>query len=178
MYTPPLAWRCQIEIGSEQGPSPVRTIAQRVGHSWTKLKKPAKNKVKKFVKLMNHTCTCNDLTSFEYKTHSPETEICLEEHVKSHQVNSFLAGFSYLEPLCSGLSSAASKWFIVMEHLLFSKRVSNGICCYLLPKCTSCYFLINYSGKRLYETSLQVFFCDLLNPEDSRVGKKGNKYLS
>ena len=32
-------------------------------------------KSKKFAKLRNHTCTCNNLTSFEYKTHSQETEI-------------------------------------------------------------------------------------------------------
>jgi hypothetical protein len=28
-------------------------------------------------------------------------DICMEKLVKSHQVNSFLVGFSYLEPLCN-----------------------------------------------------------------------------
>jgi hypothetical protein len=42
-------------------------------HSWTKWQKPAKKKFKKFVKSTDHTCACNDLTSFEYKTHSQKT---------------------------------------------------------------------------------------------------------
>ena len=48
---------------------------------------------------MNHTCTSNNLISFDYKTHSQETEIvvkfaeiCLEELVKSHQMNLFCGG--------------------------------------------------------------------------------------
>ena len=30
-------------------------------------KKPAKMQFKKFVKLTSHTCSCNDLTNFEYQ---------------------------------------------------------------------------------------------------------------
>ena len=35
-------------------------------HSWAKRQKPAKNYIKKIVKLTDHSCACNDLTSFEY----------------------------------------------------------------------------------------------------------------
>ena len=71
-------------------------------------KNPPKINFKKFMKLMNHTCTCNDSTSFEYKSHPPETEIVVNllkvawknswNHIKW---NYFMAGFSYLEPLCA-----------------------------------------------------------------------------
>jgi hypothetical protein len=47
----------------------------KAAESWIIFQKPAKKKFKKFVKLMNNTCTCNDLSSFEHKTHSKETEI-------------------------------------------------------------------------------------------------------
>ena len=40
-----------------------------VEHSGTKLKNSAKNPVRKFVKLTDHTCVCNDLTNFEYGAH-------------------------------------------------------------------------------------------------------------
>ena len=49
--------------------------SERTRHSWAILQKPAKNKSKKFVKLMDHTCTYNNLKSFEYKAHPLETEI-------------------------------------------------------------------------------------------------------
>ena len=39
-------------------------------HSWANCQKPAKVKVEKFVKLTDHTCVCNDLTSFEYEAHT------------------------------------------------------------------------------------------------------------
>ena len=39
-------------------------------------KNPPKNKIKKSVKLADHTCSCSYLTHFEYETHAiPETEI-------------------------------------------------------------------------------------------------------
>ena len=53
----------------------------RILRGWTEgaagpnYRNPPKTKSKKFVKLTDHTCTCNNLTSFEDKTHPPETEI-------------------------------------------------------------------------------------------------------
>ena len=38
----------------------------RLPHNWTKWQKPAKNKIKKFVKLIDHTYAWNNLTNFEY----------------------------------------------------------------------------------------------------------------
>ena len=40
-------------------------------HSWTNSQKPAKVKVEKFVKLTDHICVCNDLTSFECEAQLP-----------------------------------------------------------------------------------------------------------
>ena len=73
------------------------------------VKKPAKVKVEKFVKLTDHTCACNDLTSFEYEVHGMTgnrksfeyAETCMKKFVKSLQVNLFLAGFSRVKPMCS-----------------------------------------------------------------------------
>ena len=53
-------------------------------------KNPPKIKSWKFVKLTDHTCACNNLTSFVYKPHPPENKNSCK----------FVAGFNYLEPLC------------------------------------------------------------------------------
>ena len=54
-------------------------------------------------------CACNDLTNFEYEAQAMTgngsyvnmmKRNLLSKHVKSHQVNLFLADFSYLELLC------------------------------------------------------------------------------
>ena len=37
---------------------------------------------------MNHTCTCDDLTSFEYKTYSPETEIVVNLLGRTREITS------------------------------------------------------------------------------------------
>ena len=50
---------------------PRACIAQALPHSWAKLQKPAKNEIQKFVKLMDHTRACNDLTSFECEAQAP-----------------------------------------------------------------------------------------------------------
>jgi hypothetical protein len=47
-----------------------RSGARRPAHIWAKRQKPAKNKIEKFVKLTDPTCTFNDLASFEYEAHS------------------------------------------------------------------------------------------------------------
>ena len=64
--------------------------------------------IEKFVKLMDHSCACNDLTSFEYEVHGMTgngsyfniAETCMKKFVKSLQVNLFLAGFSNLKLMC------------------------------------------------------------------------------
>ena len=45
------------------------TTATVMPHSCAKRQKPAKNQIEKFVKLTDRTCTCDDLTSFEYEVH-------------------------------------------------------------------------------------------------------------
>ena len=64
------------------------------------------------MKLTNHTCACNDSTSFECEVQvfwkrrlCKFAEICLEKHVKSHQVKLFLAGFNHLKPQWRVVSS-------------------------------------------------------------------------
>ena len=69
-------------------------------------KNPLKKIFRIFVKLTSYTYACNNLTNLEYEAHamtgneSESIEIGLEKFVKSHQVTLFLAGFSYLKPLC------------------------------------------------------------------------------
>jgi hypothetical protein len=43
--------------------------------SWANSQKPAKVKVENFVKLTDHTCVCNDLTSFEYEAQATGNRI-------------------------------------------------------------------------------------------------------
>jgi hypothetical protein len=60
------------------------------------------------MKLTNHTCASNDVTSFEYVLHVTTgngsyvnfKETHEKNLVKSLWMNLFLAGFSLLEPLC------------------------------------------------------------------------------
>ena len=70
-----------------------------------KVKKPPKMRFKKFVKLTGYTYARNSLTNWcarndRERKSSEFTKTCLEKFVKSHHVNLFLAGFSYLEPTC------------------------------------------------------------------------------
>ena len=59
---------------------------------------------------LGQTYACNNLTSFWNAAHAITRngnytnllKSILEEFVKAHQVNLFLAGFSHLKPLCSG----------------------------------------------------------------------------
>jgi hypothetical protein len=67
---------------------------------WAKLKKPAKKRYKKFVKLSDHTCACNDLTNFECEAQAI-AETCMEKLVKSLWMNFFSAVFRHSEPLCA-----------------------------------------------------------------------------
>ena len=46
----------------------------QASHSWTKWQKPAKNCIKKFVKLTGHTYACSSLTNFEYVAHTIVTK--------------------------------------------------------------------------------------------------------
>ena len=55
---------------------------------------------KKFVKLTSHTCSCNDLTNFEYQVRAMTGNgnfanlfEFAEEFWKSHQVKIFFGGF-------------------------------------------------------------------------------------
>jgi hypothetical protein len=50
------------------------------------MKKPTKNKIEKFVKLTDHTCACDDLTSFEMEV-IEFSETCLEKLLKSLGMN-------------------------------------------------------------------------------------------
>ena len=67
------------------------------------------------MKLTDHTCVCNSLTNFEYVQVKLVTgngnQVNLLKFawkVKSHQVNLFLAGFSYLEPPCNSHGKVTS----------------------------------------------------------------------
>ena len=56
-----------------------------------------------FVKLTDHTCACNDLTSFEYEVHDltgngSYVSFVLEKLVKSLWANLFPASFNQLKP--------------------------------------------------------------------------------
>ena len=59
--------------------------------SWAKLKKNAKKGFKKFVKLLDHTCVCNDFTNFECEGQATGngsyvnfTETCNEKTRENH----------------------------------------------------------------------------------------------
>ena len=43
-------------------------VALRYGGQ-AKRQEPTKNQIEKFVKLTDHACACNDLTSFKYEKH-------------------------------------------------------------------------------------------------------------
>ena len=66
---------------------------------------------------MDHTCACNDLTSFDYEVHRmigngsqfEYAETCMKKFMKSHQVNLFLAAFSHLKPMCAVAAATAAK---------------------------------------------------------------------
>ena len=64
---------------------------------------------------MGQTHACSDLTSFECEAQAPRNgysfeiaEICLEKLVKSQQMNLFVAGFNYLEPLWAKATAAVA----------------------------------------------------------------------
>ena len=46
---------------------------------WAKWQKPAKNYIKQFVKLTDHTYSCNILTKFDYEAHDPGNGNAMEE---------------------------------------------------------------------------------------------------
>ena len=79
---------------------------------------PPKMRFKKFVKMTDHTCSCNDLTNFWYETRNERkwklfeyAGLWFEKLMKSLWVNLFLAGFSHLEPLCAlWLGLAGLNW--------------------------------------------------------------------
>ena len=81
----------------------------RALHNWAKLKKNAKKGFKKFVKLLDHTCVCNDFTNFECEGPGIRkrklckfTQTCaMENSWKSLWLNLFWAIFCHLEPLCA-----------------------------------------------------------------------------
>ena len=90
---------------------------------------PTKMRFKKFVKMTDHTCSCNDLTNFWYETRNDRKRklfeyagIWMEKLVKSLWVNLFLAGFSHLEPLCDATtkSSSWSEFFLHCNSFIIS----------------------------------------------------------
>ena len=62
---------------------PIRCLT----HSWAKKQKPAKNSIKKFVKLTDYTYARNNVTNFECNTHpfskKGKPESCFKKFVKS-----------------------------------------------------------------------------------------------
>ena len=46
---------------------------------WAKWQKPAKNYIKQFVTLTDHTYSCNVLTKFDYEAHDPGNGNAMEE---------------------------------------------------------------------------------------------------
>ena len=96
---------------SDQEASDTASAWGRRLHARRKFGTSCKNQPKitlgKFVKLIGHTCVCNNLTSFECQEHKNRkrklcnsAENCFEKLVKSHQVNLFLAYFTHLKPQC------------------------------------------------------------------------------
>ena len=78
-------------------------------HSWTKSQNPVKNLIQKFVKPTDHTCACNDLTSFEYEVHTMTgngSYVNLKKLAWQNSWNhikwiTFSASFSHMKPLCA-----------------------------------------------------------------------------
>ena len=72
------------------------------------------------MKSTDHSCACNNLTSFEYEVHGMTgngsflkyAETCMKKFVKSFQVNLFLAAFSSLKLVCH---SASLSTFFAMD---------------------------------------------------------------
>ena len=128
-------------------------------HSCAKCQKPAKNYIEKFVKLTDHTCACNDLTSFEYEVHQLTGSGCylnmqqiLKKLVKSLQLNLFLAGFSPLKPL----------WYVVdrVDGSKFDGFLTVATS-WLSFKCMSAALLSYVSG--VWQSGIDCFF--LSEPE-------------
>ena len=74
--------------------------------SWAKLKKNAKKGFKKFVKLLDHTCVCNDFTNFECEGQATGNgsyvnlqKLAWKNSWKSLWLNFFQRVFCHLEPL-------------------------------------------------------------------------------
>ena len=110
---------------------------------------------------MDHTCTCNDSTSFEYKTHSPETEIVanllkLENSWNHIKWTYFVAGINYLEPLC------IARWS-TMDWNQFRR----SIVCYILEMILQIKYYseeyFEYAGKKNWKYSSNFFFNPLCN---------------
>ena len=84
-----------------------------IGFKW---QKPAKNYIRKFVKLTCHTFACNSLTKFRYTTlmQSHETkimEICRNSLEKSREITSeelIVGCFIHVKPLCDCLCSTTA----------------------------------------------------------------------
>ena len=64
-----LCSKCKLHTVCARAPINVSIPALSPQHNGSKCQKPAKNQIEKFVKFTGHTCSCNDLTSFEYQVH-------------------------------------------------------------------------------------------------------------
>ena len=66
-----MAYQARLSVRASRGRTEKEdslAVARRLqSQSWANSQKPAKVKVENFVKLTDHTCVCNDLTSFEYE---------------------------------------------------------------------------------------------------------------
>ena len=76
-----------------------------MAHSRPNQENPPKHKL--IMTNISYTYSYNSLTNFDNKAHAKKLKLPCEKIVRLIQVNLILAGFSYLEPLCSGRSWAA-----------------------------------------------------------------------
>ena len=79
-------------------------------------KNPSNIKFEKFVKLTDHACVCNDLTSFECEAQAPGngSYVNLQNFSWKNSWNHFgrnyvLADFWHLESMCAGAATAAAR---------------------------------------------------------------------
>ena len=77
-----------------------------MAHSRPNQENPPKHK--SIMTNISYTYSYNSLTNFDNKAHAKKLKLPCEKIVRLIQVNLILAGFSYLEPLCSGGRSWAA----------------------------------------------------------------------
>ena len=85
-----------------------------MAHSRPNQENPPKHK--SIMTNISYTYSYNSLTNFDNKAHAKKLKLPCEQIVRLLQVNLILAGFSYLDPLCSGGSWAAGDFGVFLLH--------------------------------------------------------------